>query len=255
MNILHTRGRRIEIPADVSEVTPEQYRVLLGIHMAGVSGYMDIAVARRWWLSHLIGIPDYTILKDGYVAEIEEQAHLIDPFFVEDDKGWRVDLSTPANVLKEVEGYHGPDDWLDGMTFGEAVECLTLVDELRRCDDNDTAVAVSERMARVMYHIPEDKEVPDLLTVHAPILFNAVWNRILSGPIDINGEMIDFGIIFKAAPGRRRPDDKTGWTGIVMEVAAAGLFGPVGQVERSDMWKVLIYLYRCKFEYNHQKNN
>ena len=55
--------------------------------------------------------------------------------------------------------------------------------------------------------------------------------------------------------GGKKPDDKTGWTGITFEVATAGLFGNVAEVERTDMWAVLNYLYKCKFEYLNEKRN
>ena len=74
----------------------------------------------------------------------------------------------------------------------------------------------------------------------------------MAAPVEINGKKIDFRIIFKSSGGSR-PDDKTGWTGITFEVASAGLFGNVSQVEAADMWAVLIYLYKCRFEYNHEK--
>ena len=74
----------------------------------------------------------------------------------------------------------------------------------------------------------------------------------MAAPVEINGKKIDFRIIFKSS-GTSRPDDKTGWTGITFEIASAGLFGNVSQVEEADMWAVLIYLYKCRFEYNHEK--
>ena len=50
-------------------------------------------------------------------------------------------------------------------------------------------------------------------------------------------------------------DDKTGWTGIVFEVAASGVFGNKKEVDDTPFWDVLLYLYKCKFEYLHQKRN
>lgn len=88
----------------------------------------------------------------------------------------------------------------------------------------------------------------DLLAFHAPTLLASVWNAIYSEPIEINGKQIDFRIIFRRS-GTRKPDDKTGWTGITFEIATAGLFGNMAEVERTDMWTVLMYLYKCKFEY------
>ena len=38
-----------------------------------------------------------------------------------------------------------------------------------------------------------------------------------------------------------------------MEVAKDGPFGPLNQVNESDFWDVLIYIYKVKFEYLHSK--
>ena len=68
---------------------------------------------------------------------------------------------------------------------------------------------------------------------------------VLSGPVYIGGEAIDFRILFqKLASEDRKADDKTGWTGIVFE-----------EVDDTPFWDVLLYLYKCKFEYLHQKRN
>ena len=75
---------------------------------------------------------------------------------------------------------------------------------------------------------------------------------IQDSPVEINGEKIDFRIIFQNTGKGSRPDDHTGWTGITFEIAEKGLFGTVPEVEKTDMWAVLIYLYKCKFEYIHE---
>ena len=92
-----------------------------------------------------------------------------------------------------------------------------------------------------------------ILAWHAPMLFLAVWKAIQSGPIEINGRDVDFSIIFRSS-GPRRPDDKTGWAGITFEIATSGVFGNVAEVEASPFWSVLMYLYKCKFEYIHDKS-
>ena len=98
--------------------------------------------------------------------------------------------------------------------------------------------------------------VPSLLAIHAVNFFSAVWEMVLSGPVYIGGEAIDFRILFqKLASEDRKADDKTGWTGIVFEVAASGVFGNKKEVDDTPFWDVLLYLYKCKFEYLHQKRN
>lgn len=255
METITTRGRTIEIPAHVDELSPEQYEYYCFLAFALGSGTIDLDYFRVRWLSYLVGLgkADFTILKPEHAAELEAQTDVINGFFTETDGRISPDFSTPVNLLPSYRGYKGPGDWLEGMTFGEFAECLTVFESLTGADEEDVAKGY-DHIARCLYHIPESDSVPDLLAFHAATLLASVWKALMSGPIEINGKKIDFRIIFKSS-GSSRPDDKTGLTGIIFEVATAGLFGNVRDVERTDMWEVLIYLYRCKFEYLHEKRS
>lgn len=259
MKTITTRGRKVEIPACVQELTPEQYEYYCFLTFAMGAKAITLDYFRVRWLSYLVGLgkADFTILKKEYIRELEQQISAIDGFFVRETVNGtdRVlpDFDTAVNLLPEYKGYKGPGDLLHGITFGDFVECFTVAE----CLDHAGPEAIAEgyeHIARTLYHIPETAPVPDLLAFHAPKLFSSVWKAIQSGPIEINGKKIDFRIIFKSV-GSSKPDDKTGWTGITFELASAGLFGNVSQVEKADMWAVLIYLYKCKFEYLNEKRN
>ena len=255
MESITTRGRSVEIPTNVGELSPKQYEYYCFLAFALGSGAIDLDYFRVRWFSFLVGLgkADFTILKAEHAAELEKQMAAIDGYFVEIGDRVSLDFTTPVNLLPSYRGYNGPGDWLEGVTFGVFVECLTVFEALAAADDKGVAEGYAH-IARRLYNIPDAEPVPDLLAFHAPTLLSSVWKAIMSGPIDINGKKIDFRIIFKGS-GSSRPDDKTGWTGITFEIASAGLFGNVRDVERSDMWEVLIYLYKCKFEYLHEKRN
>lgn len=258
METINTRGRRIDIPAHVSELTPRQYEYYCILASMLGTGRMTMAAFRRRWLSYLIGMgdTDYTLLRPEYIAELDAQLAVIDSFLIAeqapDGQYYRLDFDTPVNLLPEYCGYHGPGDWLNGVTFGEFVECLTVIESMVAAPSLDDVADGYRQIARVLYHIPASDPVPELLGFHAPMLFAAVWRAIQSAPVEINGRKIDFAIIFQSTSRDRRPDDHTGWAGITFEVASAGLFGNVGEVERTDFWAVLIYLYKCKFDYIHE---
>lgn len=255
MKTITTRGRSVEIPTHVSELTPAQYEYYIFLAFALGSGTIDGDYFRTRWFSFLIGMEhvDYTILKPEYIDELRAQINAIDGFFNNADGRFHLDFSTPVNLLPEYRGYNGPGDWLEGVTFGEFVECLTVFESLSDRDEQGVADGYTH-IARRLYHIPDAEAVPDLLAFHATTLLSSVWRAIQSDPIEINGRKIDFRIIFQSSGGRK-PDDRTGWTGITFEVASAGLFGNVAEVERTDLWTVLIYLYKCKFEYLNEKRN
>ncbi|MCM1450670.1 MAG: hypothetical protein NC102_00205 [Clostridium sp.] len=252
MKTVVTRGKRLEIPECVGELTPKQYEYYAFLALMLGSGAIDEKHFRVRWMSYLLGMgmADYTILKSCHIAEIKGQESAIDGFF----KGGRLDFSATANLLPKYRGYKGPGDWLEGVAFGEFVECLTLMEAAASGGEGEADEAC-RLIARKLYHIPDADKVPDMLAFHAPTLLSSVWKALQSAPVEINGRKIDFRIIFRGS-GVVKPDDNTGWTGIIFEVAQAGLFGNVAQVEQTDMWAVLMYLYKCKFEYlNEVRNN
>lgn len=259
METITTRGKKVDIPTNVAELTPKQYEYYCFLAFALAAKMVTPDYFRIRWFSYLLGFgrSDYTILKPEYITELEEQISAVDSYLVKETIGDREfvhpDFDTVLNLLPEYKGYKGPGDFFKGVTFGEFVECCTVA-ECLGTDDPEAQAEGYEHIARTLYHIPEASPVPDLLTFHAPKLFSSVWRTIQNSPIEINGKKIDFRIIFKSS-GNAKPDDKTGWTGITFEVASAGLFGNVSQVENADMWAILIYLYKCKFEYLNEKRN
>lgn len=249
-----TRGKIVDVPQWIDELTPKQYRYYCVLASMLAASTINLDYFRIRWFSFLIGLErlDYTMLREEHLAELESQVdEVMAGYIVRTGQpaphDLRLNFDTPRNLLPEIGGHKGPGDWLNGVTFGEFVECAIIIETLPNTQEEDLAEGY-EAIARILYHIPETESVPGVLSFHAPMLFGNVWKKILNGPIDINGKKIDFTIIFKAA-GPKRPDDKTGWTGITFEVATAGLFGDVNGVENSDFWAVMIYLYKCKFEY------
>ena len=153
-------------------------------------------------------------------------------------------------------------DMLNGLTFGNFCDCLDLLQQSKQAaaEKDDSAInEIFQDITLKLYRYKDPEKtpaVPSLLAIHAVNFFSAVWEMVLSGPVYIGGEAIDFRILFqKLASEDRKADDKTGWTGIVFEVAASGVFGNKKEVDDTPFWDVLLYLYKCKFEYLHQKRN
>lgn len=259
METIITRDRSVEIPTNVEELTPKQYEYYCFLAFALLSNAITPEYFRIRWLSYLIGLKkaDYTLLKPEYVKELDNRLSVVDGFFKGGSICNKLDFHTANNMLPEYQGYKGPGPLLQGITFGEFVECYTIAESFTCCSMQEFEEGKNQ-IARVLYHIPESDTVPELLCFHAVEFFGNVLSIIHKGPIEINGKKIDFRIIFKSH-GKSRPDDKTGWTGITFEIATAGLFGNVREVYSTDMWEVLIYMYKCKFEYinelKQQQNN
>ena len=164
--------------------------------------------------------------------------------------------------MQDFGGWHGVGDMLNGLTFGNFCDCLDLLQQSKQAAAEKDEPAINEIFQDITLKLYRYKDpekipaVPSLLAIHAVNFFSAVWEMVLSGPVYISGEAIDFRILFqKLASEDRKVDDKTGWTGIVFEVAASGVFGNKKEVDDTPFWDVLLYLYKCKFEYLHQKRN
>jgi hypothetical protein len=267
------KGKTIRIPAQLEELTRDQYIEFLKLSSLMTQGYLEPAGFRTHWVSCLLGLKiDYTDYKPEIVEEVSGQLEKLDGFFIYEDRpdGGRTvtpRLRTGRQMLKEYAGWIGPGDMLEGMTFGDFTDCLTILGLVKKAIDAgepDSEIAVmyedlTRKMYRPVVNIPKDKPVPvppALLVVHAVNLFSAVWSQIVSEPVSINGEEVNFAILFNksGAAGRHAYDDRTGWKGITFEVASSGVFGAMDSLNVTPFWDVLLYLYKCKYEYLHNKN-
>lgn len=247
------RDKEVEVPACVDELSAGQYEYFVYLAAAMHSGGITPVQFRLRWLSYLLGLGsiDYTMLSPEYIGQAEKikgrimSGYLSETHETDGTVTVKARFDSCMNKLREYHGYKGPGDWLDGLSYGDFTKCLAII-------SGDGSAETYEEIARVLYHIPEPEAVPGLLTFHAPMLFANVWYAIQSGPVEINGNPIDFSIIFKPSKAKAKPDDHTGWIGITFELAQDGPFGNVRQVEESGMWEVLLYLYKCKFEYLHE---
>ena len=250
MEPIEFRGRTVQVPLSVEELTMDQYIYLVCLNTWLERKLIDGDYFRVRWFSWLLGLgnTDFTMLRRELIEQVQPHCRRITDGFM---KAGRPDFTTCVNLIPEYKGYKGPADWMSGVSYGKFVECATVFSQLASAEDPRE---LYQHIARTLYSIPPEKPVPEILAWHSVVFFSNVWRAIQTAPVEINGQMLDLSIIFKGSSGRKA-DDKTGWTGISFEVASAGLFGNVRELEEADFWEVLIYLYKCKFEYLHDKSN
>lgn len=262
MEKIEYKSKTVEIPSVLDELNNSQYQAFLMLAVMMRQGIITPAQFRVKFLSSLLGMKtDYTVYREDVIHQLDGQLHKLDGFFSyrDGENNERIVspvLSTGRNLMPDFGGWHGVGDMLNGMTFGDFCECLELYQQYKNEPDTTESERILEEITLKLYQFTgTDKcpDVPSLLVIHAVTLFSTVWTMILAQPICINGEDIDFRILFKKSTAGAIPDDKTGWTGIAFEVAASGVFGNVKEVNNSPLWDVLLYLYKCKFEYLHQK--
>lgn len=250
------RNKEVTLPENVTECNEEQYRRLVFLAYMMVNHLISVEQFRERWMCHLLGLSDLSIYRVEIQNEVHELMSHLDGYLIYGEKDGvttvTVDLRTGVQMLKELGSWTARvGDMLDGMTFGDFVECL----EILAMDDPEDGnwQQPYERIARIMYeyHGEKSEDVPGVLTFHAVNFFSTIWETITTMPVNISGKDIDFRIIFQGVSSG--PDDKTGWRGVTYEVASANVFGNAKEVNATSFWDVLLYLYKCKFEYNHQK--
>lgn len=244
------RGTEVQLPEALHEATPEQYQRYLLLTGALAAGIYTTEEWARHWAAALLGLRPAAValLRPETLAELEQVAEAVNIRYLTGEEESRgVNYNCTANLLPEFEGHKGPGDWLDGMTYGEFTACCSLMARERTAN-------TYEELARIMYHIPEGEQVPEVLQLHCLLFFDYVTTLITTAPVEINGRLVDVSLVFKST-GAERKDDNTGWLGVTFEVASAGVFGTAKEVENTDFWEVLVYLYKCKFEYITNSND
>lgn len=249
------KGRQRTVPSCVDELTPVQYAKLLNASMLYDRGIISEEDLRRAILSMMAGVTDYTIYREPVRSEMEGQLQVTADFLTTDQNGaTRVALASCRNLLPEFHGWKGPGDMFNGISFGQFLEALDHYTAANDAETGQEANREWEELTRALYSSPTETVRPPVpLVVHCATYFSTVWHQIATEPVTIGGKEIDFTIIFKSSGGRAQYDDHTGWAGVVMEVAKDGPFGKKADVDGSPFWDVMLYLYKCKFEYLHQK--
>lgn len=245
------KGKTVAVPSTLEELTPDQYKGYLFLTVVLKRGIIEEDGFKAKLMALLLGLKaDITDYTQEIASSLIAQLDKLDGFFI-DDAGTRTPAtSTGRNLMPDFAGWKAKvGDMLNGMTFGNFVEAVGLMGEIHDHGEDGEAF---KALARLMYERTEEakeEEPPVLLAVHAVTLFTSVFNQLTTERVVINGQAIDFTLIFKSVPGLpTKPDDKTGWLGIAMEVASSGVFGPMKAVNDSPLWDVLLYLYRCKFD-------
>ncbi len=251
MKLVSYRGKTLQVPEQLEELTPAQYRRYLEIHLMAGRGLISRPGLRVKLLTLLLGEQTDLSMMEAYrLQEAMKHIDLVEPFILEGERHDTLHLDTCTNLLKEWKGWKGPGDMLDGVTFGDFIDCESLLKLISKEVSAGHREALTTEFVRKLYRNEQNpSEEPDeLLCAHTLLFFNNVVRALHQPePIDINGEPISFHILFEKSK-KQKPDDHIGWTGAAMDIAETGTFGTYREVRDTPLWEILIYLYRKKFE-------
>ena len=201
------------IPEDLEELSPEQYyRYLELVIMMNTDNISPFEMKCKL-ISLLLNMKcNFVMCRESIVSEINAQLGKMNCFFYIKEEGDKViydpHIKTGRNLLPSYKGWIGPEDMLNDITYGQFVQCLNLVRAMevtRRDKDNEQADYLMSEFGRILYKNEDPKagEIPPLVCFHSYIFFCAVWELICTVPIPINGEEINFSILFQEQGEKR----------------------------------------------------
>jgi hypothetical protein len=177
---------------------------------------------------------------------------------------------------------YGPGDFLQGMTFAEYKDSLAAamkymetgddawldrltailyrrkrpgLNQLRKLPDFDGRIRVPYNPGKVDDDAVKMKRVkPGIKYMTLMYVMGCLWTlKNNESGIEIDGNRLDFSILFKSAVGSRQSaeteeDNGVGMIGVMMALAESGVFGNLKDVANSDVWDVLIRMYQLEVD-------
>ena len=263
----------ISFPEDIDELTGEQYLFYLDLALQQMMGEITDAqeIKRRLFvkftdLKMSARMSFYTSEEKAEIwAALTEKINLLDSFFdieypitteVEKDPIYHMHIQSGVNLLPTWNGLKGPADMLSDITWGDFVNCLNAMKlislaredgDIREIQSNTIEIFKTLYRAKSKEQRTKTKETPDTVLFHALTYFSYVYELISTMPIPVNGEEVDFSIIWKKdEDDDSADDDKSGWSGVLFMIAETGVFGRTADVNEANLYDVLMFLYSRK---------
>lgn len=280
--------KRIEYPSAWEECTPGQMQYVFREALRLINGMIEPLEFRIRVFYHLAGIirkqhhqrkenlltSEQQVIKFGNIIRLSETIGFM---FRERENQLVFEFDCVRNLLPRVkikrQLFYGPSDALFNITFGEYRVAydyfVRFIREHDVCDLNNLC-AVLYRPARSG---PWDDDVREPFNPHGCVRraklfekvayetrffifswFSACDNYFKTGQIEIDGRLISLAPLFRTTEEDiiDVPDadsGELGLTGILMSVADNGTFGTVAEVEKTNLYTVLLKLYQWHLEH------
>ena len=125
----------MSVPETLEELTPAQYYRYLEIATMANQHILSEPGIRLKILSLFLALPvDMGHLPPSTWKETLALLSLTDPFVIREGKSFRLDLSTGINLLPEWNGFHGPEDMLNGVSFDTFCKCDFRAVKVKECE-------------------------------------------------------------------------------------------------------------------------
>lgn len=276
-------GKKVEFPSSWDECNLVQIRFIFKQVLRLLGGDIGMAEFKIRVLYFLTGIKRKKRHEKKEKMMMEEQlvqkylnvviaADTIDFIFREQNGQQLFEYSRVGNVMpvirKRLSRMFGPAEALFNMTFGEY---MVAFDFFRRYVDHKDVNDLN-KLCAVLYRPKRSGKVDNDIRVE----FNANecvrrakwWRRIpledkyiiyswfsscdnffKTGEIEVDGQRISFRGLFKQVGGNEFGERDLGLTGILLSVAESGTFGTLEDVNRTNLYTVLLKLYHWYLEH------
>lgn len=274
-------GKEIRFPSEIDELSPREYLFYLQLYLKQLSGEItDPHVIKRQLFTFLVDLKvsfRMQFYKRDTLQEIwsalTQKIDLLDSFFDiephDDHLKYTMKIKSGINLLPEWRHYKGPETMLTNLKWGDFVRCLDYMKQLQSAIDSEDLQQIQElsiEIFNVMYKpknshesglfrrkIKYDLEF-DAVVFHCITYFKYIYELITTIEIPYKGNEIPFYIIWeKDDEDDDSKSDMTEWDGILFMLAESGTFGTAETVNNYNMWEILLYLYKQKFQTREQR--
>ncbi|MDR2824998.1 MAG: hypothetical protein LBB41_07365 [Prevotellaceae bacterium] len=237
----------IKIPSQIEEFTPVQYLFYLKLNEQYCLQIIDKEKFKRKLFVNITGLrPSWKMMfyHSAKTAEIWESVQQkIDLFNCFFDENNCLKVKSVQNLLPEWNGFAGPKNMLQNLTWGDYTDILVLLKVFSQASAENKK-SIGDNIFRTLYKGGSaDVEIPYEVVAHAINFFITVNELITTTEISINGENVNFSILWEKNGDEVKVEDKSGWAGLTFMIAECAALGNDEQVKAKNLWDVLLYLY------------
>ncbi len=273
----------VTIASAIDELTDDQFIYFAGLCFKFSLHEITLSDLRTSMALYLLGVKNkgFNLLPVNIQDLISENVYriseLLDFLFVDDGDGLTYNLNftrnfVPALRLGFLNTLRGPAPGLTDITFlqyKDANNYYRAFHENYNEADLNHLIAVLYRPVRFgikkKYNPSKTEKLAakisklPIATRWAIFLFYAACERYLRyGTIEIDGQDIDLEILYtetlteKKKSRKPKYDNKAGLAAVALSLAATGIFGPIEKVYETNLFDVLVLLYKQRIEYLNQ---
>lgn len=284
---------KMELPSEVSELTPGQFRSFVHYHLLLKIGKLSYEQFRIALLNAFVEFKEPLKKlsrqeKDNVYSEIYRLSELMNSFFTVikengEDKT-EINISFIRNLIPVIftpaGPLHGPADGLTDISFFEYIDAHNhYIDYINSASEEslNSLVAVLYRPQIPDYEnasLQEDfdgsrrvKYNPNVVELRSRdigklpfverygifLYFHGCEQFLRNGEIPLGGNTIRFSTLYESSPGQS--GDDTGLVGVLYTLAESHVFGNVKETANANLYDVMVRLYQLMKTYKNLKTS